>query len=81
VTDDELEQQWSWLRYGYERGWCSPPVCANHDGVPTSDEEAEDWDACVSVVRLYSSVEERLATETDHAPSRWRASNAGLARP
>ena len=28
-----------WLKYGIEQGFCGPPVCYTHDGIPTSEEE------------------------------------------
>ena len=33
-----------WLQYGYEQGFCSPPVCASHDGIPSSLVEDEEWE-------------------------------------
>lgn len=66
-----------WVRLGFDNGWVSPPVCGTHDGTPMTDEEAEDGDACVHVLRLYESVEQKAAVELVHAPSVWRASNQG----
>lgn len=47
----------AWLRDGVKRGWCSEPVCEQHDGIPWTDQEAEDYwagaDLCVPCVRLY----------------------------
>jgi hypothetical protein len=47
-----------WLEYGRLRGWCSEVVCSTHDGVPTTDEEDERWEAgedpCMAVVRLWN---------------------------
>jgi hypothetical protein len=48
-----LEQ---WLAYGVEHGFCSEPVCATHNGLPSNEEEDEMWEAgddpCVPAVRL-----------------------------
>jgi hypothetical protein len=66
-----------WLNIGWDNGWCSPPVCASHDGVPLSEPEAEDWDVCVTVVRIYTSPEMRREVENDHPPSVWRARELG----
>jgi hypothetical protein len=46
-----------WVNYGVEKGWCSLPACATHDGVPGTPEEDEDWDRggdpCQAVLRLW----------------------------
>ena len=71
-----------WLAYGYRQGWCGPPVCEMHDGLPTSEQEDAEWDdngeICVHVVRLYESLEVKAQVEANHSPSVWRASNRGL---
>lgn len=69
--------RWDWLRYGYENGWCSPPVCAIHDGTPMSEEEQEDDEPCVTVVRFYDDEQMRERVEANHPPSVWRATNLG----
>jgi len=66
-----------WLMFGYDQGWCSPPVCATHDGVPMSEDEYEMGEPCVHVLRLYEDAETKAAVERDHAPSTWRATNMG----
>lgn len=47
----------SWLKIGMERGWVSGPVCATHEGLPSTDEEDAEWDAgfdpCVGALRIY----------------------------
>ena len=52
-----LNDVMAWLAYGQERGWCSPAVCSTHDGLPTTDEEFEEfedgYDPCIYGVRLY----------------------------
>lgn len=71
-----------WLKLGFDAGFCGPAVCSTHDGVPTSaseDIEFENGDEpCVHVLRLYEDLEVKAAVEESHAPSQWRASNAGL---
>lgn len=72
----------AWLEYGYRRGWCGPPVCDMHDGLPYSQEEADRWDSgdepCIHILRLYASPEDKAQVESHHSPSVWRASNRGL---
>lgn len=66
----------SWVQHGMDSGWCGPPVCATHDGVPTSaDEDDWDFDICVHLIRLYADSENRLAVEENHSPSVWRKLN------
>lgn len=72
-----------WLQIGYDNGWCGPPVCSTHDGIPTSSEEdteLEEWDPCIHIIRLYEDYEQKTAVEAAHSPSQWRASNRGLGR-
>ena len=66
-----------WLQFGFENGWCGPDVCATHDGTPLSDEECDEDEPCVHIVRLYDSLETKRAVEEAHSPSVWRASNKG----
>lgn len=51
-----------WLTFGIKRGYCTPPVCVMHDGIPmTDDEEAaveEGMDPCVHAVRLIADGEQ-----------------------
>lgn len=65
-----------WIRYGWEQGWCGPPVCATCDGLPCTEQECDD-DACIYIVRLYESPDDAAAVTAEHSPSVWRASNAG----
>jgi len=71
-----------WLRYGYKKNWCGPPVCDTHDGLPTTifeeEELIEGYDPCVHIIRLYYSKDIKQAVEANHTPSIWRASNRGL---
>jgi len=71
VTVDE------WLKIGWDNGWCSPPVCGIHDGIPMSYDEEEEDEPCVTVVRVYGSDETRTAVENDHSPTVWRARALG----
>lgn len=64
-----------WMAYGLARGWAGPPVCSTHDGIPTSeaeDDEFEEGDPCIHVIRLYEDAETKAAVEENHAPSVWR---------
>ena len=69
MTPDE------WLRIGVQNGWCSPIVCATHDGLPSTEEEdieAEDGDPCIPVIRPYEDAEVKAMVEKNHPPSVWR---------
>lgn len=72
----------AWLAQGYAAGFVGPPVCATHDGLPST--EAEDnacmdgYDPCLHVLRLYDDPMMRADIEANHPPSVWRASNRGL---
>lgn len=70
-----------WLRFGYDSGFCSPPCCHSHDGVPmtAAEEETYDYDGevCVHVVRLFEDLATKKAAEANHPPSIWRALNIG----
>lgn len=64
-----------WIEVGIENGWCGPVVCYTHDGLPTSnieDEEFEEHDPCIHIVRMYDSSGTKLAVEQNHSPSIWR---------
>lgn len=72
-----------WLKVGYQQGWCGPPVCYTHDGMPASEEEDENiyeagLDPCMTIIRLYADPEMKRAVESNHSPSVWRAINIGL---
>ena len=83
VSKEEMTAD-EWLKYGWDRGYCGPPVCINHDGFPTDEEEEEAWsegyDPCMHLVRLYEDQEQRRRIEEYHSPSEWRASNQGWVR-
>jgi len=64
-----------WMSYGIEQGWCGPPVCYVHDGLPFTDEEfsLDDLDTtCIHIVRMYEDEDMRVAVEENHSPSTWR---------
>ena len=65
-----------WMSYGLQKGWCGPPVCYTHDGLPATPEEDEEFeeghDPCIHIIRMYESDEHRAAIEESHSPSQWR---------
>jgi hypothetical protein len=72
----------SWLQEGVTKGWVGPSICYTHDGLPTSqaeDEEFEESDPCIHILRLYEDPTVKLAVEENHSPSIWRATNNGIA--
>ena len=70
-----------WVKFGWEKGWCSPPVCSDCDGVPMSEEEETDeLGVCAHVIRLYESEIHKRAVEKNSPPAVWRASNRGWVR-
>jgi hypothetical protein len=71
-----LDDFQDWLEHGVEMGWVGPAVCAIHDGLPTTQEEDDEYeDRCVFVVRLYDSPDHKSAVEANHSPSVWRRTN------
>lgn len=64
-----------WITYGLKQGWCGPPVCATHDGVPMTEDEGiemEQHDPCITILRLYDDEMMRDEVEQNHSPSIWR---------
>tara|TARA_R110000796_G_scaffold252474_2_gene386983 strand:+ start:384 stop:674 length:291 start_codon:yes stop_codon:yes gene_type:complete len=65
-----------WIKTGIEQGFCGPPVCALHDGVPTTLMEDEGlWEGdehCHHVVRMYTDAKQKAQVEVNHHPSTWR---------
>lgn len=64
-----------WIKLGIEKGWCGPPVCYSHDGLPMTDEEclSDDLDGyCIHIVRMYEDHAMKEAVEENHSPSIWR---------
>lgn len=79
----EMTQE-EWLRYGWEMGWCGPPLCLPHDGFPFTPDEDEFYDEgddpCLHFVRLYEDRIQRLGIEINHDATNWRADNRGWKR-
>jgi hypothetical protein len=70
--------QQEWIALGYELGYIGPPVCYTHDGIPTTfeeDEEFDENDPCIHIVRLYEDLDMKQGVESNHSPSKWRASS------
>jgi hypothetical protein len=67
-----------WLKVGIGQGWATAPVCYTHDGLPMTEEEYEEDEPCIHIIRLCETPEEQAAVEADHTPSQWRRSNRGL---
>ena len=67
-----------WIAYGLEKGWCGPPVCYTHDGLPMSENEMQGFDdgqdPCMHVVRMYEDIVMKNEIEENHSPSLWRNS-------
>jgi len=72
ITFDE------WITYGIEKGWCGPPVCYTHDGLPMSEQEYAEFDEgqdpCTHIVRMYEDIDMKKEIEDNHYPSQWRNS-------
>jgi len=63
------------MKFGMDNGWCGPCVCYTHDGMPLSEAEEdqfEEGDPCVHIIRLYPDAETGAAVVANHSPSRWR---------
>ena len=67
-----------WITYGIEKGWCGPPVCYTHDGLPMSEQEYTEFDEgqdpCTHIVRMYEDIDMKKSIEDNHSPSQWRNS-------
>ena len=65
-----------WLKYGIQEGYCSPPVCSTHDGLPTTMAEDQAFgdggDPCIHVVRPYEDETVRREVEAYSSPAIWR---------
>lgn len=68
-----------WLHTGLCAGYVGPPVCATHDGIPSSADEdnqfEQGFDPCLHIMRLYTDAAAKRDIESNHAPSVWRATN------
>jgi len=65
----------AWRVYGMEQEWAGPPVCSTHDGIPMTEEEDEEFeesDPCIHIIRLYEDPRVKTAVEENHSPSVWR---------
>lgn len=70
-----------WVEVGIRKGWVGAPICYTHDGLPMSEDEEqqfEEGDPCIHVLRLYESDEARQQVEANHSPSQWRKKNLNL---
>ena len=69
-------KQDEWIEIGVKMGWCSPPICDPHDGMPLSEEEATEYeegsDPCIHILRLYYSDEHRKEVESYSSQAVWR---------
>jgi len=67
-----------WMAFGVKQGWCGPPVCYTHDGLPMSEQEGmefdEGQDPCMHIVRMYEDIGMKKGIEDNHSPSVWRNS-------
>jgi len=74
ISDETSFDQW--ITFGIEKGWCGPPVCETHDGVPMSPDEElefdEGSDPCLHIVRLFHDKVHQSQTTENHSPSQWR---------
>lgn len=64
-----------WINIGTQQGWCGPAVCYTHDGMPTTeaeDEEFQEGDPCIHILRLYENEDMKREIEENHSPSNWR---------
>ena len=64
-----------WMHYGMLQGWTGPAVCYTHDGLPLSEEEQDEFeegDPCINILRLYNDPAHKAAVEKEHSPSLWR---------
>ena len=81
LHDFPIETFDDWVKYGYVKGWVGAPICYTHDGLPTTEQEDEEFgegDPCIHILRLYFDENEKRDVEANHSPSTWRASNRGL---
>jgi hypothetical protein len=55
--EDPIDEVWTWLQIGIDKGWVSEPFCYTHDGDPyMTDEEQQQWeeggDPCSPVIKV-----------------------------
>jgi hypothetical protein len=73
------ETQHEWIAMGIRRGWCGPPVCVIHDGIPATHDETEQLDEgldpCIHMMRPYHDSIEQLVIEDNHPETNARKRN------
>lgn len=70
----DTDRYLAWLNEGIDAGFCSMPVCTQHDMLPATDEEIGKWDAgldpCLFGVRLWEYTDDDAGTAaTDRTES------------
>jgi hypothetical protein len=80
-----IDSYYNWIKLGIKKGWCGPPICITHDGIPTTPEQDAELDGghdpCINMIRIYEDNIEQLLVEDNHQESVWRKSNFINARP
>jgi hypothetical protein len=73
-----------WLQYGFEHGYCGPPVCHTHDGVPSTMGEVEQFDEgddpCIHIIRLYPDLATAKAVAAYDLSTQMRTRDLGWDR-
>lgn len=79
------DNYYDWVRLSITKGWCGPPICLTHDGIPTTPEQDsqldEGHDPCINMIRIYEDPLEQLLVEDNHQETVWRKSNFINIRP
>jgi hypothetical protein len=57
MTENVIDEYWTWLQVGIDKGWVTEPFCHTHDGDPyMTEEEMKEWDdggdPCMPVVKV-----------------------------
>ena len=64
-----------WLQTGINNKWIGPPTCATHDGIPSSNQETQQWDngqdPCQHILRLYPDPQTADTINQNHHPHQW----------
>ncbi len=80
VLDNKMTR-WEWIKLGFDRGFCGPPICEMHDGIPHTEKEEDDLekgqDPCINLVRLYDEPNLKAEVEDFHSSSTINAMNLG----
>lgn len=55
--DNIIDEVWTWLQVGIDKGWVTEPFCYTHDGDPyMTEEEEKEWedggDPCAPVIKI-----------------------------